>query len=138
MSRVGYIKLHRKMMRSKLLKNSYTLHIWITLLLKAAHSSNKWTYNNREYSVRAGELFTCLDTLSNDTGISRSIIYQAIKKLKAEQMITTQATPYGTHIHIVKWNEYQLDNKKQARIQSRTEHIKNDNYKPLKTIKKYI
>lgn len=138
MSRVGYIKLHRKMMRSKLFKNSSTLHLWITLLLKASHSSNTWIYNKREYSVKAGELFTCLDTLSNDTGISRNKIYRAINKLKSEQMINTKSTPYGTHIEIVKWKEYQLDNKKRARVNNKIEHIKNDIYKPLKQIKKYI
>lgn len=136
--RAGYIKLHRKMMRSKLFKNSSTLHLWITLLLKASHSSNTWTYNKREYSVKSGELFTCLDTLSNDTGISRNKIYRAINKLKSEQMITTKSTPYGTHIEIVKWKEYQLDNKKRARVNNKIEHIKNDIYKPLKQIKKYI
>lgn len=138
MSRAGYIKLHRKMMRSKLFKNSSTLHLWITLLLKASHSSNTWIYNKREYSVKEGELFTCLDTLSNDTGISRNKIYRAINKFKSEQMIKTKATPYGTHIEIVKWKEYQLDNKKRARTNNKIEHIKNDIYKPLKQIKKYI
>jgi hypothetical protein len=136
--RVGFIKLHRKMMRSKLFKNSSTLHLWITLLLKAAHSSNTWNYKGREYSVKSGELFTCLDTLSSDTGIKRDRIYRTLNKLKSEQMIKTKATPYGTHIEIVKWKEYQLNNDKQTRFKSKSEHIKNDIYKPLKQIKKYI
>jgi hypothetical protein len=138
MSRVGYIKLHRKILNSKIFKDSYTLQIWIVLLLKASHSSNTWTYNKREYSVKPGELFTCIDSISQDTGINRNKVHYAIKKLKIKQMIKVKSTPYGSHIEIVKWKDYQVKDDNSARFITEIKHIKNDNYKPLKTIKKYI
>lgn len=138
MSRVGYVKLHRKILNNKIFKDSYTLQIWIVLLLKASHSSNTWTYKKREYSVKSGELFTCIDTISKDTGIDRGKTYRAINKLRSEQMIKVKSTPYGSHIEIVKWREYQLKDDKRARFNTKSEHIKNDIYKPLKKLKKYI
>lgn len=138
MSRAGYVKLHRKILNNKVFKDRYTLQIWLVLLLKASHSSNTWTYNNREYSVKEGELFTCLDTISKDTGINRNRVHYAIKKLSSKQMIKINSTPYGSHIQIVKWKDYQLKDSFSARLNTNIEHIKNDIYKPLKTIKKYI
>ena len=138
MSRIGYVKLHRKILNNKIFKDSYTLQIWIVLLLKASHSSNTWTYNKREYSVKPGELFTCIDSISKDTGIDRGKTYRAINKLKSEQMIKVKSTPYGSHIEIVKWREYQVKDDNSARFNPEIQHIKNDIYKPLKKLKKYI
>ena len=139
MSRVGYIKIHRKIIDSKIFKNSNYIHIWITLLIKAAHSKNSWNYKGREYSVKPGELFTSQDSLSDCTNINRSTIYRALKKMESEQMIITNSTPYGTHIQIINWKEYQIKDTKRAEKIIKASYIKNDNnYKPLKTIKKYI
>ena len=138
MSRIGYVKLHRKMMSNKIFKSSSNLHIWISLLMKAAHSKNSWKYKGREYSVNPGELFTSQYSLSEYTSLSRSKIYRALKKFESEQMINTNITPYGTHIQILNWREYQVDNTKRAENNIITGYIKNDIYKPLKKIKKYI
>tara|TARA_R110001606_G_scaffold346132_1_gene495056 strand:+ start:302 stop:718 length:417 start_codon:yes stop_codon:yes gene_type:complete len=138
MSRIGYVKLHRKIIHNKIFKSSSILHIWLTLLMKAAHSSNSWRYKGREYSVKPGELFTSQYSLSNFTSLSRSKIYRALKKFESEQMIITNITPYGTHIQILNWREYQVENTKRAENNIKSSYIKNDIYKPLKKLKKYI
>ena len=53
-------------------------------------------------------------------------------------MIITNITPYGTHIQILNWREYQVENTKRAENNIKESYIKNDIYKPLKKLKKYI
>lgn len=110
---LGWIKLHRIILESPFWKQSSAEHIiiFITLLLKANHSSNNWLWKGEKFKVNPGQLITSLDSIASLSGTSVQNVRSALKKLEKLEMITNESTKTGRLITIVNWGLYQHGNK---------------------------
>lgn len=104
----GYIKLERKLLNWGWFKNDNMLRFWVYLLLMAQHQD---TYFDG-ILLKRGEVLFGRKQASKDTGISEQSIRTCINRLKSTNEITTKSTNKYTIITILKYDEYQNNNKK--------------------------
>lgn len=104
----GYIKLDRKILNWGWFKEENMLKLWLYLLLTAQHQD---TYI-KGVMLKRGEVLFGRKQASKDTGISEQSIRTCINRLKSTNEITTKSTNKYTIITILKYDEYQNNNKK--------------------------
>lgn len=108
---LGYIKLYRKLLTSKIFANPTKLKVWIWLLIKANHK-------NKYISVRIGKGETDVEILrsqflfgrhkaEDELNIDESTIYRIIKSLEKIGMITVKANNHYSIITICNYEDYQ-------------------------------
>ena len=103
----GYIKLHRKIKNWRWKAHPPTLCLFIHLLVSASYETQS-TENG--ITLRPGQLFISLNTLSKETGLTVDQIRTALSHLQQTREITV-ATSKGcrkTTITILNWDKYQL------------------------------
>jgi hypothetical protein len=83
----GWVKLYRCLLDDAVCQKSAYFHLWVTLLLMAAHKEHEFIFNNRIQKLKPGQLITGHNKLSKLTGIHESTIHRALKCLEIEQMI---------------------------------------------------
>ena len=66
----GWIRIHRKLLETSFSKKPTIGWLFICLLLKANHKENKFLFNNKEITIKEGQLLTGRDELSKNTGLS--------------------------------------------------------------------
>lgn len=103
----GWIKLHRKLLDSALMKKGAYLQIWIALLLKANHKSNEFIFNDCKVVLEPGQLITGRKELSKLTGIHESKVQRILKYLENEHQIEQQTNNKFRYITILNWQSYQ-------------------------------
>lgn len=75
------------------------------MLLKANHKDKNW----RGILIKRGQTLTSLNTLESETGLSKSQIRTAIKKLISTQEIAQQSHSQHTVFTIKNYDSYQVD-----------------------------
>ena len=73
----GYIKLHRKILDWEWWTDINTAHLFLTCLLLANHTTNKW----QNIDVKRGEFITHYSDLSRLTGLTKSQVRTSLDKL---------------------------------------------------------
>jgi hypothetical protein len=109
----GYIKLWRKTMDSYLFTNSRALHLWVHILLEANHSSKEFMFNGLKHICDRGQFITGRKQLSLSTGISESHIEFLLNAFEKEDLIRQQKTNKNRLITVLKYEEYQGENRQQ-------------------------
>jgi biotin operon repressor len=104
----GWIKLHRKLETWEWYNDSHMVHLFLHFMMLANHEPCKW---HGEVIAR-GQFITGLDSLSTTTGISKQTIRTCIERLKSTGEITNKSTNKYRIITIVKYDEYQQDDRK--------------------------
>lgn len=105
MAQAGWIKLHRSMLDWEWYSDVNVYRIFTHLILRANHKDNNW----RGISIKRGQLLTSLNTLESETGLSKSKIRTAIKKLISTQEIAQQSHSQHTVFTVVNYDSYQGD-----------------------------
>lgn len=103
----GYISLHRKLRDNPIYKNSGILHLFIELLLMAAHEQTTFTFNKQTITLERGQLLTGRFKLSEATGIPPGTIHSYLASLTALGIISTRPSNKFTVITLLKYDEYQ-------------------------------
>jgi DNA-binding transcriptional regulator YhcF (GntR family) len=103
----GWIKLHRKLLDSALMKKGAYLQVWIALLLKANHKRNEFIFNDRKVVLEPGQLITGRKELSKLTGVHESKVQRILKYLENEHQIEQQTNNKFRCITILNWQFYQ-------------------------------
>ena len=134
----GYIKLHRKIALNKYYKKSQYIHLWLHLLIRASHNGSTWKFKGREYTIRPGQILCRMKGLSEQTGISEMQCYRIIKKFEKVKQISKKTYNKCSVIQILNYKNYQADEYKSKTKISKRLQFNNDNYKPLKPLKKFI
>ena len=75
----GWIKLYRCLLDDAVCQKSAYFHLWVTLLLMAAHKEHEFIFNNRIQKLRPGQLITGRKKLSKLTGIPEMTIKHILK-----------------------------------------------------------
>jgi len=110
MSSSGWIKLHRRIKDKAYYKKSEYVHLWVHLLLKANHKSKEFMFNDKIMLINEGQLLTGRKQLSQETGISESMVERILKMFQNEQQIEQQTTNKFRIISIKNWVNYQNEN----------------------------
>lgn len=107
----GWIKLHRKVMKSSMYRqlNSKQRDVMFAVLLLANHESNTWEFRGEVYSVKPGQFITSLDSLKENcaSDVSTQNIRTALLKLEKHGFLTNESTKKNRLITVVNWGLYQ-------------------------------
>lgn len=107
----GWIKLHRKLLRSAMWKQltSVQRDLMINLLLLASHKHNQWEWNGQIFRVQPGQFITSLEKLREKMGKNTSIkqVRTALQKLKKWEFVAEETASTGRLITIINWETYQ-------------------------------
>ena len=107
----GYICLYRQITGWEWYKNPNTFRLFIHLLLTANFTDGR--FEGKE--VKRGQVVTSLPSLAKQTSLSIQQIRTALSHLQSTGEITDTSTRHYRVITIVKYNEYQPDNRQSNR-----------------------
>lgn len=112
---IGWVKLHRQLLNSRVFANESLLKVWIYCLLKANHdqyfapvSSGK---GEIEVEIKPGQFVFGRNKASHELGMNPNSVYKRIKKLEKLKNITIQSNNQYSVITICKWDTYQKKDK---------------------------
>ncbi|MHC5157190.1 MAG: hypothetical protein ACYSOZ_03680 [Planctomycetota bacterium] len=71
----GWIKLYRCLLEDAVCQKSAYFHLWVTLLLMAAHTDREFIFNNQIHTLKPGQLITGRKKLSKKTRIKFKVTY---------------------------------------------------------------
>lgn len=128
---LGYVKLYRSIIKKSWYKKSEHVHLFIHLLLKAAHSGFETWYNGYSMTLKPGQLITGRKKLSDETGINESKIERVLKFFETEQQIEQQKSSSSRLISIVNWKSYQQN---EQQIEQRVNNKRTTNEQRVNTI----
>ena len=77
----GPVKLYHCLLDDAVCQGSAYFHLWVTLLLMAAHTDREFIFNNHIQKLKPGQLITGRKKLSTLTGIPEMTIEHILKLL---------------------------------------------------------
>ena len=109
----GWIKLHRSLLDWEWYDDINAKMLFLHCVLKANHSDKKW----RGVTIKRGQFYTSLDTLSKELGLSVQKIRTAISKLESTGEITSKQHAKARMVTVINYDQHQADNKEVTRNQ---------------------
>ena len=103
----GWIKLHRKILNSRVAQDNEEFAAWIKLLLMATHTELRFISKGDLIILKPGELITSERQLRTTWKVSRRKVRKFLEIWEKDGMIEVEKSPKGTRIKILKWQEYQ-------------------------------
>ena len=101
--KIGFIKLHRKIVEWEWYDNTNVVRVFLHFLLTANHEKGQW----HGIDIGVGETITGRYSLAKTLGLSQQSIRTALDKLKSTNEITIKSTNKYSIVHINKWHLYQ-------------------------------
>jgi DNA replication protein DnaD len=105
----GWVKLYRCLLDDAACQKSAYFHLWVTLLLMAAHKEHEFIFNNQIQKLQPGQLITGRKKLSKLTGISETTVRRILKCFENGHMVQRKVTTKYTVITITNWENYQCE-----------------------------
>tara|TARA_R110002020_G_scaffold244153_2_gene457689 strand:+ start:673 stop:1383 length:711 start_codon:yes stop_codon:yes gene_type:complete len=99
----GWISLHRKFLTWEWYDDTNTKCLFIHLLLSANHKEKNW----RGITIKRGQLFTSIKSLSLALGMTEKKIRNSLKKLQKTQDLVIQGANNGTMVTLCNYATYQ-------------------------------
>jgi len=81
----GWIKLHRRLLDNAIIQKPKYCHLWIVLLLKAAHASISFIWNGQQEIIRPGQVLTGRRRLCEASGIKSTTLERILEYLESGQ-----------------------------------------------------
>jgi len=103
----GFITLHRQLLDWEWYKDTNTKVLFLHLLLKANYKDMSF----EGHKILRGQLVTSLPSLASQTGLTVRQIRVSLDKLKMTGEVTSSSYPRYRIITIVKYNDYQDDDR---------------------------
>lgn len=107
----GWIKLHRKSLKSSIFTNPKYWYVWCWILMKASHGGKIIPFNGEDITLLPGAFITgrksALEELST---ISEQSYKSSLSYLKSTNRITIQSTNRFSIIQVQNWEKYQGSN----------------------------
>ena len=108
---IGWIKLHRKLLDSRVFANEGLLRLWIYCLCRANHEPNYvdiYTGKGKtEVKVNPGEFIFGRKSVSKDLKVNPSTLYKRMQKLENIGNINIQSNTHYSIVSICNWDIYQ-------------------------------
>lgn len=105
----GWIKLYRCILEDAVCQKSTYFHLWVTLLMMAAHKEREFIFNKQFHKLAPGQLITGRKKLAKLTGIRQSTVEDILRALENAGKIRQQKNSKSRVITITKWEDYQGD-----------------------------
>lgn len=99
----GWIKLHRKLLESRVFSDADTLRLFLWILLKANHKLGYFEMNE----ILPGQLATSVNRIMEELEWTRAKVRYKLTQLKNSGCITVITTNKFTLISVVNWETYQ-------------------------------
>ncbi len=103
----GYIKLYRKFVTWEWYDDINTSRLFLHLLFTVNWQDKKW----HGIEVKRGSIITSLSKLSEETGLTVKQVRKSLERLIETSEITKETTNRYTLISIVKYADYQFNEK---------------------------
>ena len=107
--KLGFIPLYRSIQDHWVWSNKEPFsygQAWIDLLLSVNHEEKKLKVGCNLITIKPGQMWTSYVKLSNRWNWSRERVYRYTKMLKMDGMINVDATPNGTLLTVVNWDNF--------------------------------
>lgn len=112
MASQGYIKLHRKILDSKIFSNPKLLKVWVWCLCKASHKAHDQMVGRQIQHLEPGQFIYGRKTASKELKIPESTLNDYMRVLKSDNAIDIKTNNKYSVISIVNWRLYQIDEQK--------------------------
>lgn len=110
----GWIKLHRRLLNSRVFHNEGLLKVFIWCLLKSNHKENwvpfKTGKGDIEVHLKAGEFIFGRNSAAEFLKMNPSTVWKRVKKLESMGILNIQSNKQYSIISIVNWERYQSKN----------------------------
>lgn len=128
MQEIGWIKLHRKLLKNPVvMKDADHLALWTYLLLNAKREKCKAFFSGQQITLKPGQLIVGRRSIANELNISDSKVQRVLKTFASEQLFEQQTTSVNRLISINKWHEYQSSEPQtEPRVNHKVNHKKNE------------
>lgn len=103
----GWIRLHRKALKSSVWKKPNLWRVWSWCLLKANHKANKFPFAGKDIIIKEGQFITGIKRANGELKLTTKKFRNAISYLKNSKRITTKTTNQFTIITVINWRKYQ-------------------------------
>ena len=105
----GWIKLHRKLLSSKIFSNEKILKIWIWCLLKASSQAYETIVGLTNVKLEKGQFIFGRKKAAEELKMNENTIYKYMKVLEKEQNINIKSNNKYSIVTIEKWGQYQFN-----------------------------
>lgn len=120
MSEIGWIKLHRKLLKNPVvMKDADHLAVWVYLLLNAKREKTKTFFAGKPITLKPGQIIVGRRGIANDLSISDSKVQRVLKTFATEHLFEQQTTSVSRLVSINKWQDYQIS---EPRSEPRSNH----------------
>ena len=116
MSRTGWIKLHRKTLDNPIvMKDGDHLAVWTWILCEAAYEPHQRLFGKEKITIQPGQLLTSAQYIAGELKLSESKVKRILKSFESERQIEQQSERYGRLITVLRWVDYQDDERQSER-----------------------
>jgi DnaD/phage-associated family protein len=113
--KIGWVKLHRKIIENPIWTDSQKLKLWMLCLLKATHKEYKQLVGDQVVLLKPGEFVTGRDSLAYEfnKGVNKAnhvsgiSLFRWLSLLAEMGFLNIKKTNKFTVVSVVSWNEYQ-------------------------------
>lgn len=119
----GYIKLYRKFVTWEWYDDINTSRLFLHLLFTVNWQDKKW----HGIEVKRGSIITSLSKLSEETGLTVKQVRKSLERLMETSEITKETTNRYTLISIVKYADYQFNEKEAGKQKDKLVDIQKAN-----------
>lgn len=103
----GWVKIHRKILRSPIFDNANLLKVWVWCLCKATHEPRKHLVGNQLVELDAGQFVFGRKAAALDLKMKERTIYDYMKVLEKLEMLNIKSTNKFSVVTVMKWDFYQ-------------------------------
>lgn len=129
----GWIKLHRILLRKRIWNETTPNQkaVLITILLKASHSENEWTWNGIKHRTLPGQFKSSYQKIADQAGVHKEVVRKALDTFdKKYHFSTYQRTHQGILVTVANWDFYQGSSKDSTPQRTHPGHTQ-DTYQEL-------
>ena len=105
----GWIKLHRKLLSSKIFSSEKILKIWIWCLLKASSQEYETIVGMTNVKLEKGQFIFGRKNAAEELKMNENTIYKYMKVLEKEGNINIKSNNKYSIVTIEKWGQYQFN-----------------------------
>lgn len=128
----GWVRLHRKLIKSDVFENEKLLKVFIWCLLKASRFGNEIVVGANKINLLPGQFVTGRRKAAIELCMKESTANNYLKRLEAMQMIELNCNSRFTTVTVVNYKLYQGDSKKVDRKLTEVEQKVDTNNKEKK------
>lgn len=100
----GWVKIHRKILRSPIFDNANLLKVWVWCLCKATHEPRKNLVGNQLVELEAGQFVFGRKSAAEELRLSESSAYRYMQILQKLEMLNIKTNNKFSVVTVMKWD----------------------------------